>query len=275
MPYAIDLSSRQSARTLEQAVRHHAQVVVSPRILPKNTSITCQLEAIDSTKIANSIRRCLVLIPEVEEQNESDSEKVDFSESESENVKNEDYFSLIGTYCDVVIELGENRYLFSADVVGVQLPTSPHGKTRIALSYPDTIQIAQRRRYRRFQPARSTQVELRWINQEKIQNSGIGWLCNVSENGLSCRTELRVADQLGIGERVKIEFALSMGDEQFTLDAVLCSKSPAGTRGKMLLGLQFVYDPENETLRNSQQSLRRHLLARFAALAKTPEGADA
>ena len=43
MPYAIDLNKRQSARTLEQAIRHGAEVLLEARIWPDAEPILCRL----------------------------------------------------------------------------------------------------------------------------------------------------------------------------------------------------------------------------------------
>ncbi|UCD30591.1 MAG: hypothetical protein JSV03_09030 [Planctomycetota bacterium] len=276
MPYAIDLSPRQSLRTLEQAVRHGAEVILHPCILPDGITLTCRTEAMESSKVANSIKKCLVLIPVINKETiGAKKTNADGAGSSGKNMQYEDFLALVGTYCDAQIILGENRYLFSSDVIGIQAPTSPDGKTRIALSHPDTIQLAQRRRYRRFQPARSTQVQLWWTNNDNSNGNGIGWLCNVSENGFACRADLQVTEQLGIGEQIRAEFSLGPGEqEQFALDAILCNKMPAGTQGKMILGLQFAHDPEYADQNQSIKALRQQLLARFASMANATEGAD-
>jgi hypothetical protein len=49
---------------------------------------------------------------------------------------------------------------------------------------------------------------------------------------------------------------------------------PAGTQGKMILGLQFVKQADNLSQNKPIKLLRQQLLARFATLANATERAD-
>ena len=266
MAYAIDLSTRQSSRTLEQAVRHHAEIMIYPRIVAADDPIVSRLVSIETPIGWQSRRPCLVL----ETYNGIPVPQGDPAGGEPEAGTIE---SLIGTYCDVTLQLGENRYLFCADVVAVQGPSSPGARPRIYLARPETMQVAQRRRARRFRPAQSARVEMTWTNAEKSKTEGIGWLCNVSAEGLACRTENNVAEQLGIGEQISLGFALTPGDpERFVLDAILCNKTPAGTEGTMLLGLQFLIGQGHQASAATAEALRRKLLARYAPVVDSSGG---
>jgi hypothetical protein len=267
MAYAIDLSARQSSRTLEQAVRHHAEILVYARLFADGDPLVSRLVSIETPIGWQSRRPCLVLevfngplIQSGEPDKAGDQDGGSFE-------------SLVGTYCDVSLRLGENRYLFCSDVVAVQGPTSPGGRPRIYLARPETLQVAQRRRSWRFRPAQSSRVELTWVNAEKSKSEGIGWLCNVSADGLACRTESNVAGQVGIGEQVSLSFALTPGDpERFVLDAVLCNKTPAGTEGTMILGLQFLVGQGHQASAAAAESLKRKLLARYAPVVDSSGG---
>lgn len=267
MPYAIDLSARQSSRTLEQAVRHRAEVMVYSRILPRDDPIMARLVSIETPIGWQSRRPCLVL----EVFNGLPPQARDAASTGEQNGGSLE--SLVGTYCDVSLRLGENRYLFCSDVVAVQGPSGSGGRPRIYLARPETLQVAQRRRSWRFRPAQSSRVEITWVNAEKTKTEGIGWLCNVSAEGLACRTDLNVAAQLGIGEEITLSFALTPGDpERFVLDAVLCNKTPAGTEGTMILGMQFLVGQGHQASAAAAEALRRKLLARYAPVVDTPGG---
>jgi len=268
MAYAIDLSARQSSRTLEQAVRHRAEIMVHARLLPEGDPIVSRLVSIETPIGWQSRRPCLVLEvfngPLVQSGEPARAAEQEGGLSES----------LVGTYCDVTLRLGENRYLFCSDVVAVQGPSSPGGRHRIYLARPETLQVAQRRRSWRFRPAQSSRVELTWVNADKGKAEGIGWLCNLSADGLACRTESNIAGQIGIGEQVSLAFALTPGDpERFVLDAVLCNKTPAGTEGTMILGLQFLVGQGHQASAAAAEALRRKLLARYAPVVDSPGGA--
>jgi len=264
MAYAIDLSPRQTTRTLEQAVRHRAEILLQPRVQPDDELIACRLERVETPQEGRGGRGYLevaVLYGEVASDGSADDEQ----SPKEMGAPGRGYEELIGTYCDAALQLGENRYLFCSDVLAAWNPSKPGGSACIRLARPETIQVTQRRRFWRFVPARSAQVNLSYSDGEPVGGSGMGWLCNVSADGLACRVDSRLADHVGIGEHLKVEFALAPGDPvRFRLDAALCNKIPAGTQGTMILGLQFMVGPGYEASARAGDTLRRQLLARYS-----------
>ncbi len=276
MTYALDLSPRQTTRTLEQAVRHQAVVLLAPRVRPDDEPIACRLESIQASRGARSCRAYLTVVSSGDGWPASGENGPSCPGPAPASASIEACADLVGTYCDVIVQLGENRYLFCSDVVGVTVSPEPADEVRIRLARPQTIQVTQRRRSWRIRPARSSQVELRWTTGDPSAGTGIGWLCNVSGDGLACRVDARVADRLGIGEQVEVDFTLPPDDpDRFTLDAVLCSKTPAGTRGTMILGLQFLTGPGHESSADAAEVLRRRLLAGYTTSLDLSKGADA
>ena len=276
MAYALDLSPRQTTRTLEQAVRHRAEVLLLPRVRPDDEPILGRLESIVVPSEDPSCRAYLAVVFGGEGNPAGEGNEPACSEAVPAGAGSERCAELVGTYCDVTIRLGENRYLFCSDVVSVTEVPKSSGAVRISLARPETIQVAQRRRSWRFRSARSSRVELRRINGDPSAGGSIGWLCNVSGDGLACRVDAGVADRLAIGEQVEAEFTLTSGDEdRFVLDAALCSKTPAGTQGSMILGLQFLTGPGHASSADAAEALRQRLLAEPAQPAELPEGVDA
>lgn len=270
MAYALELSDRQSTRTLEQAVRHRAPLFVCPRVRPDEEILHGRLVGIETPAGWRSHRTCLVAMIERVESAASQDRAGDAVHAV---VTQDDCADLIGTYCDVAIVLGDHRYLFSADVVTVQDGTEEEAAARLYIAKPDTIQVAQRRRFWRFRPAQSSRVELTWRSPDGTTTEGIGWLCNVSADGLACRVDARVSDQIGIGEEIKVDFALTPGDpERFALDAVICNKTPAGTAGTIILGMQFLTGPGHDGTHHAADNLRRQLLARYSPVVDTSGG---
>lgn len=271
MSYAIDLTPRQSARTLEQAIRHHALIVLEPRTWSEDEWFVCRIERAEAPRIGSRGGGVLVLTSERQFQ------PTDEQGAPDGPVRQQPLDRcplLIGTYCDASLQLGEVRYLLSAEVVEVS--TAGEGSVRIHITRPEHLQVSQRRRYCRFRPARSAQVELRWLTDSDTLGGGVAWLCNVSAEGLACRTDARIGDQLCIGDEVKVDFTLAPGDPQhFSLDAVICNKMPGGSEDKLLLGLQFLTGPGYENSARGVDALRHVLLARYALLADAREGADA
>lgn len=269
--YAIDLNPRQAVRTLEQAIRHQAEVVLVPRAGADNEPIICRAESLEEVRLSNGRHRCLLVIPRAGRPAANDGEVA----AQAADSRAERYAALITTYCDVTIRLGVYRYLFSSDVVGLKGPTKAGDEVGLYLARPMTLQVAQRRRFRRFLLRQSSPVQLYWINDDQSLGSGVAWLYNLGPNGLACRTEARVADQLWIGAQLKLEFSLTPNDpRRFALDASLCNKTAAGSRAKMILGLQFLTGPGHESSAQAAESLRQHLIVQYAVPSDAPEGAD-
>ena len=144
------------------------------------------------------------------------------------------------------------------------------------MTKPEALQVTQRRRFSRFRPARSTQIELRWQKDSANLSGAVAWLCNISPDGMACRTDKRIAEQLWIGDRVTAEFTLAPGEmNHYVIDSILCSKTTGGTEDKMILGLQFVSEPGFEQSLQAAEKLRKHLQARLGMPSQQPKGADA
>jgi hypothetical protein len=265
MPFAIDLSPRQSARTLEQAMRHRAEVLVEPRTWEEAEPLSCRLEpAMDTGSRRDGGARLIVLSYDLSAENQPEPRS-----------SIEQLCRLVGTYCDLAIRLSENIYLCSSDVIRVIRPVEPNGALYLHLARPEMLQVAQRRRFRRFPLADSARVRISWKRDAEPAGEGVGWLCNISPDGLACRTDLQVAEQLLIGETVRVDFALSPTDPQrFVFDAAVCNKIPAGTEGRIIVGLQFQTDPQLASSLQMAETLRRRLWGRsiLASRASDEEG---
>ncbi len=261
MAFAIDLSERQSARTLEQAIRHQAATILETRLWPAADPIVCHLErALGPEHKALTGAAGLVLV--CEPGGDATGEDATPSAEDPDRVADR-YRQLVGTYCDLIIRLGEHLYLAATDVLKVEKPSAVHPEVRIHVSRPETLQVAQRRVYRRIQLGSSSKVRMSWTRDDEQPGEGIGWLCNVSAGGISCRVDAQLVDRLFIGEPLRVEFRLSPTDpETFALDAVICNKTPAGSEGKMLIGMQFVTGTGHEASELAAESLRRRLLER-------------
>lgn len=269
MSFAIDLNTRQSARTLAQAIRHQAEVVLTPRVEAGPTWIGGRLLREDqpSSKPAHAVG-LRIQITQVGEPFEPEPD-----EPAPPMPTVEDW---PGLYCDAVLRLGEHQYMFCADVLRLEPRDTPPGVGSIVtLTRPTRIQVAQRRRFCRFEPAKSSQIELRWLREDATDGVGVAWLCNISADGLACRTEQRIADQLLIGTELRLEFRLATTDARaLAIDAMLINKLPAGTESRSILGLQFLTGPDHLSSTAAIRDLRRLLQTRGYARASVSEGAD-
>lgn len=269
MPFAIDLNPRQSARTLQQAIRHRAEVLLEPRLWEQPEPIACRLEpSPESGMRRDGGSRVIVLSYDLA----SEPTGVPTEMPAEPRARIDQFGRLVGSYCDLAIRLGDNVYLCSADVVKVVRPAEPDVPLLIHLTRPETLQVAQRRRFRRFQLADSAKVRITWRREGEPANEGIGWLCNVGADGMACRTDNHVADRLWIGETVRVDFTLAPTDPQrFVFDAIICNKTPAGTEGKAIVGLQFQTDPQRVSSLQMAEALRQRLWDRSLLASRTKD----
>lgn len=272
MSYAIDLNARQSARTIEQAIRQQAQTVLEPRAWDDFEHLLCRLE-MPGTPSELELVPTLTLT--VLSRGEISIQPHGASQKNPQPVCVDDLRTLAGTYVDAAILLGEQRYMFSSDVMRVLPGNGPEGGPRLHVSRPNLLQVAQRRRFRRIKLSHSAQVDLSWQREGFGQMSGVAWLCNVSGDGMACRVEDRVADLLWIGDVIDLAFTLAPGDaERYRLQAELVNKTPSGNAGKHILGFQFITDERNAASAEAARLLRKRLIERAPQLADLQKGVD-
>lgn len=272
MSYAIDLNNRQSARTLEQAIRQHAQVIVEPRAWNDHRHLVCRLEPTGSPLDLDIVP---LITLAVLGQCEAGLDLMGGEATTYKSIDADELHGITGTYIDAVISLGEQRYMFSSDLLRMQSPKSSGEAPQVHLTRPAILQVAQRRRFRRIILSHSAQVELSWNRAGEPTMGGVAWLCNISGEGLACRTEERIAETMWIGEELDIEFTLAPGDsERFNLQGVLCSKTASGNLHKAILGIQFFIDENHPASAANVRVLRKRLMDRAAQLADMRKGVD-
>jgi hypothetical protein len=272
MSYAIDLNPRQSARTIEQAVRQQAQTVLEPRAWDGSEHLLCRLEPPGNTL---EVDMTPVLTMAVLSRGETSIHPHGADQKYPAPVTADELRDLIGTYLDALVLLGEQRYMFSSDMLRVMPGNGPDGLPRVNLTRPTVLQVAQRRRFRRIGLSHSAQVDLFWAREGLGRMGGVGWLCNISGDGLACRTEERVAEMLWIGDEIEMEFTLAPGDsERFHLRGALVNKTPTGNLGKYIIGVQFVTDEAHAESAESARLLRKRLVERAPQLADLQKGVE-
>ena len=108
MSYAIDLNQRQSARTLEQAVRYQATVFLEPRVWAGGEAVRCQLEACELSSQSRRLYAAPLVLVTCPEGEPAETAASGLSGRAAESKIVERYSPLIGTYCDATVEMGEN-----------------------------------------------------------------------------------------------------------------------------------------------------------------------
>lgn len=205
MLVALDLTARQAARVLAQAVRGRAKLEIEPRPEAIDAPLWCCVESRDQdtltvTLVGGGPDRPLP--------------------------------GLIGAMCDVRTVLAGQLYLFSTLIVDASDSTAPR---RLTLAIPDVVQVANRRRFARKAPTEPIPVR---ISVPGHADTFIGTLANISRTGLACRSRRQeLEDVLLIGDEVTLEFVLPWVAQVHNLPGVVCLK--ATDHDHLLVGFEF------------------------------------
>ncbi len=230
MDFAISLNARQTMRTLEQAVRHHATVLLEPSMWLTEDGLKGRLVGATADAILIEITEPPPLALD----------------------------SIVGMYCDGSILLGQDRFLFNEHVLVAEVRSECW---HVELSRPRRLQVCERRRYWRVALAETSPVHLEWTVGGR-QGGATGRLYNVSGEGLACVVEAESAADLYIGETLSASFVLPGCDERFTLTAVLCNKTPAAEADRLILGMQFL-EPASRGVDGPAKRLNEFLVRRY------------
>ncbi len=222
MQLARELTPRQATRTLELALRTHASVTLEPRNLRHAHALPGCLSGltratldVDVAGPSNEIRD--VLIP--------------------------------GVCCDAHIRTDSDLYLFATWIQDIH---ALGDGLRLTLATPETIGVANRRRFERTNATIVSQVRA-WAPNSPAPS--VGLLSNISPTGLAALfpgTEL--CDQVLIGDPLRVQFELPGVDGCFELPAIVCNKSISRDVKQLTLGMEFMVEPED---RAGQTALSR------------------
>ena len=112
---------------------------------------------------------------------------------------------------------------------------------------PETVQVANRRRFARKAPIEP--VPVRFL-PPGAATPLVAILSNIGPTGLGCRVVNReLEDLLFIGDQVEVEFVLPWSNEVYTLRAVVCNKNRCREEGHLLVGFEFVQENEAALVR--------------------------
>jgi hypothetical protein len=218
----IDLDAATSSRLLEQAARRGAAVTLTYQTKGAEERVAGCVTAVD----ANALH-------------------IDTASAASG--------PLPTTYVHGSLDLGGEEYLFSAIMLSVAI--TEHGR-EIILARPAMLQTWQRRRFLRADVAESTVVNAYPAEGAELPVAE-GLLLNVSPDGLAFRTDRGSADLWGVDDRLRVQFALRTGRPRLEFIAVVRTKTPAGTAGSIIVGVQFTDAAANAAPRNQLESALR------------------
>lgn len=223
MLISLELTARHAARVLTQAVRARAKLEIEPRPEDRHRLLWGLLTGHDE-----------------------DALHVELCDVE----RSIDLRSLIGVMCDVRSIVCGQLCLFATFVSDVADHAVP---ARLMLGLPESIQLANRRRFARRAPADPVPARLTLPGSNA---KFVAVLSNIGAGGLACRAVSRELDELlFIGDRIAVEFALPWSKEVFELPASVCTKGAAGEPGQLLVGVEFVAEGNECALQRLAESL--------------------
>lgn len=206
MLLALDLTARQAARVLAQALRCRVKLEIEPR--PET---------------------CTTLLWGTLVSGERDLLKVDLHDF-GDDVS---LAALTGATCDVRSLIGGELYLFSTFIVEATENTVPQ---RLVLATPELIQVANRRRVMRKTPHEPVPLRLTLPSSPQ---PFVAELANIGQGGIGCRLAQGELEQLLlIGDEVQLEFVLPWSSEVYRLPAIVCGKT-AYADDRVVVGFEF------------------------------------
>lgn len=218
----LDLTARQCARVIEQALRQQCAIEIEPRTWPQGSILRGAIAARERTVV-----------------------RVDLADGEMQFPLG----NLVGAFCDVRMILSGQMYHFSTCIVDVLDMTTPR---RLLLATPECIQVANRRRFIRQAPDSSVMVSIR---VDEPGATHVGELANIGPDGLACRVNREEVDPvLMIGDSVRLVFEIPGDDESYDLFAAVCNKGACDDRAQLVVGFEF--DHQDPNTRSTLQRLR-------------------
>jgi len=209
MLVALDLTARQAARVLAQALHEHARLEIDPRPVFLGSPLVGSLDSAE--------RDCLVV-------------------QITENAERIRLTTLLGAMCDVRTVLSGQLYLFATPVLEATEGPVP----RLRMGRPTAIQVANRRQFARRTPTEAVPVRLLIPG---VAQPLVAQISNLSRSGLGCHGPRReLDDTLLIGDQIQVEFMLPWAPQVYRLPATVCTKNASPDQTRLSVGLEFAAD---------------------------------
>lgn len=240
MEMVLDLTVRQAARVLEQALRSRATVQVEPRTWPAEQFLQGRFVGRDGTVLRLDVERQTVDLP---------------------------LAALVGVCCDVRTILSDQLYLFATSIVDVLDASTP---PRLLLNAPAAVQVANRRRFVRQAVGNGAGARVRVCPDGEWRNVD---LFNIGPAGLAFRAARAELDEhLLIGDDVDLLVQLPRLPNPLQARATICSKTPAGD--DLVVGVDFV-EPDDPVARANLTRFRTLLSEHGFDTGQPEQGDDA
>jgi hypothetical protein len=216
--YAYDLGPRQSARIIEQSARQRA---------------TVWAETIEQSQ-PRAFNGCLLY---------STAETIVLQL----NPPGPDSVAPVpGQYYQILISLGDSRYLTVCDLLEIQPPPN---QGFLVFSRPKSLQVLQRRHHHRQLSGPAFPVYISWQTGDELEKAphtpALGQVRDLSLYGLSARVPENLNNHLFIGDTVYLRFSLNVREPEYFTSATLCHKELIKNSPELIIGLQFSPAEEN------------------------------
>lgn len=223
MQFCYELTDRQSARVIEQAIREEVTIRLDPHY-------SSGLEPFGVRLVAEEAEHLMFRI--LEDQGDAGQGLMP------------------GQYCQAQFSLAESVYLLSVYVVELK-----QAEQLLRTGRPKLVQILERRRFIRSGVAAPTTLTLRWLTEDRQTTAP---LFNVGGGGLAFRVPKDVSDAIAIGDVLQVSFELPGLPRQFDLKINICNKTVASDEQSVIIGSQFQDEPGDGQLGDLDE-LRRFL----------------
>lgn len=223
MQFCYELTDRQSARVIEQAIREQATIRLDPHYSSGLEPFAVQMTGEDAEYLTFHI---------LEDQGDAGQGLMP------------------GQYCQAQFSLGESVYLLSVYVIELDAAS-----LTLKTGRPKLVQILERRKFIRTSVAAPTMLTLRWLSQDRQAQAS---LFNVGGGGLAFRVSKDLGDDIAVGDLLEIDFELQGIPRQFTFKVNICNKTITSDEQSVIVGSQFQEAPEDSQLGDLDE-LRRFL----------------
>jgi hypothetical protein len=239
--YAYDLGPRQSDRIIEQSAQQHASIWAE-------TIEQCQPRAFSGCLLA------------------CNSEIITLQLS---SPSLDTYVPVTGQYYQILITLGDTRYLTVSDLLEVQKRLEG---LVLVFSRPRSLQVMQRRKFHRHVPGKAFPVYISWQDNPAVSGSekanhtpALGQIKDLSIHGMSIRAPNHLNDHLFIGDTVYLRFSLSVREPEYFSSATICHKELGKNPPELIIGLQFIGPEQNPDFQSRlQAALTQDIFSRDA-----------
>lgn len=204
MQFCHELSDRQSARVIEQAISQQVPVRIDPHHSCGLVPFSAQMVSTDGDQFTFRIL----------EETSPCSEAL-----------------VPGLYCQAEFSVGGSPYLLNIYLTEIHLQ-----EHTLCTNRPKLVQVLERRKFMRAQTAPATTITVQWPAESR---QALAKLFNIAGGGLAFRIDNEMADYIAIGDVLEAQFELTGLPNRFAFPINICNKTLASDEQSVIVGAQF------------------------------------